>query len=177
MTGNKDRRKHFKKCCYRECGNNLRDAIPGITFHVFPIHDVDRCIAWMVNSGNDDFAELSDRELRKRYICSRHFSKKDILCNNTVKRTAVPRLYELSQDSEETDEQSADEKSKSDHLSAFFRKAYHRKCAELNREKKVNKQLRRIVDSKNKEIKRLKAKLILGKEARMHLFVDDEAIS
>lgn len=54
-----------------------------------------RCVQWIINSGRDDFAELEDRQLRCRYLCSEHFKdsaftnhlKKKLLQNNHL---AIP---------------------------------------------------------------------------------------
>lgn len=86
---------HYKKCRYPSCNLTSRDGVPGLTFHAFPVRQSDRCIKWLVNCGLDDWVEMSEKELKLRYICSRHFSEDNFYATGRLKREAVPIILGL----------------------------------------------------------------------------------
>ena len=86
---------HYKKCRYPACNLTSRDGVPGLTFHAFPVRQSDRCIKWLVNCGLDDWVEMSEKQLKLRYICSRHFSEENFYATGRLKREAVPIILGL----------------------------------------------------------------------------------
>ena len=86
---------HYKKCRYPSCNLTSRDGVPGLTFHAFPVRQSDRCVKWLVNCGLDDWVEMSEKELKLRYICSRHFSEDNFYATGRLKREAVPIILGL----------------------------------------------------------------------------------
>ncbi|CAK9813321.1 hypothetical protein ANTPLA_LOCUS7794 [Anthophora plagiata] len=89
---------HYKKCEFRNCGLVNRRVTNGTSFHSFPVNDPDRCITWLINSGLDDWVEMSNTELQRKYICSRHFSKSCFHASGRLKKNAVPNIYDVIYD-------------------------------------------------------------------------------
>lgn len=62
-------------CAYKDCTNSRRNS-SGLSFHVFPIKDIERCKKWIRNSGNVSLIQnIENPDFAKgKVICSEHFS-------------------------------------------------------------------------------------------------------
>ncbi|XP_046145935.1 uncharacterized protein LOC123989259 [Osmia bicornis bicornis] len=118
----------------------------------FPVKDNNRLIEWIMNSGNDDFAELTDGQLKRRYICTRHFAEEDKVVNIKLKKDAVPVLYDLRKNNEQPAPTRNSRKYSRELLST-------RKQKQINQLKLATQKLRKLLASKNKQILVLKRKL------------------
>ena len=87
-----NRKLHYKKCVYPNCGLVNRNSI-GVTFHRFPTYDKERCLTWLVNCGLDDWVEMTDIELKKKYVCSRHFLESSFRSRGLLEQNAEPKIY------------------------------------------------------------------------------------
>ena len=59
-----------------------------ISFYKFPINDSDRCITWLINCELDDWVEMSNSELKNKYLCSRHFSNDSFYASDRRRNNA-----------------------------------------------------------------------------------------
>lgn len=82
-------------CAYVNCRNDRRHT-PGLSFYRFPLKDKDRCIQWLVNSGNVKI-KLGDEHLKNGVICERHFAlhsfKDPAATKKSLNYNAIPRNY------------------------------------------------------------------------------------
>ncbi|KAK9728642.1 THAP domain [Popillia japonica] len=78
-------------CCFFQCGRSKRRA-PALRTFFFPINEPSRCEQWIINSGNVDLFNLSEDQLKRRFICELHFKKEDFLTSKLTKG-AVPIPY------------------------------------------------------------------------------------
>lgn len=85
----------INSCAYMNC-RNTRKYSPGLSFFRFPLKDKDRCIQWLVNSGNVKI-KLGDDRLKNGLICERHFAphsfKDPAAPKKSLNYNAVPRNY------------------------------------------------------------------------------------
>lgn len=157
---NSRQRCHYKKCAYLNCELTTRNSTGSISFHSFPVNDTDRCITWLVNSGLDDFVELENSELKKKFICSQHFSKSNFHASGSLRRDAVPKMFEVAVDSDNEN-------------STITTKLCSKKCGlqenrvielekQLNKERIKTKMLRLRLQTKCKSLNRLKEKFSSG---------------
>ncbi|VEN60059.1 unnamed protein product [Callosobruchus maculatus] len=82
------------RCSYFMCGKSIRNT-PGLRTFTFPVNDENRCMTWMINSGNADLLKLDPKKLKKLFICQDHFEKKDI--GTRLVPTAVPIKYHFKE--------------------------------------------------------------------------------
>lgn len=66
----------------------------GTSFHRFPTRDAKVCNMWLQFCNLQHLMNLKREELRKRFLCSRHFREKDFLniTSNKLNRNAVPSI-------------------------------------------------------------------------------------
>ncbi|XP_057666968.1 uncharacterized protein LOC130900406 [Diorhabda carinulata] len=75
----------------------------------FPVNYSTRCQKWIIHSGNAVLANLSQKLLRNKLICSKHFSE-NISKSRRLPTTAVPFRYKNDERSEsESDRENLDE--------------------------------------------------------------------
>ncbi|XP_059044873.1 uncharacterized protein LOC131840700 isoform X2 [Achroia grisella] len=60
---------YYTKCSYQKCKNTTETH----SMFRFPVKDPDRADAWILNSGNCEFAALPKEILYKRFLCTDHF--------------------------------------------------------------------------------------------------------
>lgn len=153
-------RTHYAQCAYIGCGTRSRDGIPGLKFFSIPVSDRDRCITWLVNSGIDDYVELSDSELKKIKICSRHFSRADFYPSGSIRKSAVPKLYPVPDSDVEMDVDNAPQDWEFERAQLLTRvKRQKRIIAHLKQE---NSELRGALKTKTQTIRRLTHRLRHG---------------
>ncbi|KAG7302567.1 hypothetical protein JYU34_012501 [Plutella xylostella] len=76
------------------CGVKERHSDEKHIFFRFPL-DKNRCMEWVKVVGKEDLAYLPLKKLHSlRYVCGKHFSKRDFTKSKTrLKRLAIPNLH------------------------------------------------------------------------------------
>ncbi|XP_056647144.1 uncharacterized protein LOC130451850 [Diorhabda sublineata] len=88
------------KCVYFKCGLSKRSD-PTIKMYRFPVYDPTRCQKWIIHSGNAVLANLSQKSLRNKLICSKHFSEN--ISQSKRLPTIVPFRYKNEGSESESD--------------------------------------------------------------------------
>ena len=141
-----DKRAAYKKCAFRGCTITSRNK-KNVSLHCFPVQDTERLIEWIVNSGNDDFADLSNETLKKRYICTKHFAEKHKVVQIKLTKDAVPILYDLSNNNQMSVRKNSVRKRTCKHLPVF-----RQKVRQIEQLTTAAQRLRKILTEKNKKI-------------------------
>ncbi|KZC13108.1 hypothetical protein WN55_05531 [Dufourea novaeangliae] len=161
MEHRRDSRLHYRKCSYRNCNVNNRICFDGNGFHSFPVNDSERCITWLVNCGLDDWAEMPNSELKRKYICSRHFSKRSFFRSGRLRKDAIPYLWDVHTGSSSEDEID---------FSAIRDQTERQKLEEkLQREKNTSNVLRSQLRAKCEALNKINEKLASGEISDSYL--------
>ncbi|XP_061725405.1 uncharacterized protein LOC133531289 [Cydia pomonella] len=83
----------YTKCVYYNCKNTSQE----ISMFRFPVHDQERLLLWIRNSGNIYLDSLTIDELSRRYICAAHFHPKNLHNGNLRSRLLGPAVPESFQ--------------------------------------------------------------------------------
>ena len=159
---------HYKKCVYPFCGlTNRKVTDSSISFYKFPINDSDRCITWLINCGLDDWVEMSNSELKNKYLCSRHFSKDSFYASGRLRNNATPKIPNSFYSKENSDSETGtdvedDDKILSKRKFSDLVQRLIETQAQLQREKNNSNILRSQLRAKCKVINRFKNKLSSG---------------
>ncbi|XP_073713017.1 uncharacterized protein [Misgurnus anguillicaudatus] len=91
-------------CVVQGCTTKSRKGLE-VSFHHFPIKDLERCKKWLRAINHPKFGEDTDMgNLKTRRICSRHFKEEDYEPNvlamkrTTLKDTAIPSIFTFPDD-------------------------------------------------------------------------------
>ena len=159
---------HYKKCVYPFCGlTNRKVTDSSISFYKFPINDSNRCITWLINCGLDDWVEMSNSELKNKYLCSRHFSKDSFYASGRLRNNATPKIPNSFYSKENSDSETGtdvedDDKILSKRKFSDLEQRLIETQAQLQREKNNSNILRSQLRAKCKVINRFKNKISSG---------------
>ncbi|XP_051169930.1 uncharacterized protein LOC127287171 [Leptopilina boulardi] len=153
---------HYKKCRYPSCNLTSRDGVPGLTFHAFPVRQADRCVKWLVNCGLDDWVEMSEKDLKLRYICSRHFSEDNFYATGRLKREAVPIILGLENPNLKTSRNTCKLRKVVSTETDFLKKQIEKLENKLEKERQKRIECRAKLCATRVALSRLKSKLSEG---------------
>lgn len=153
---------HYKKCRYPSCNLTSRDGVPGLTFHAFPVRQADRCVKWLVNCGLDDWVEMSEKDLKLRYICSRHFSEDNFYATGRLKREAVPIILGLENPNLKASKNACKLRKVVSTETDFLKKQIEKLEAKLEKERQKRMECRAKLCATRVALSRLKSKLSEG---------------
>ncbi|XP_043464636.1 uncharacterized protein LOC122500025 [Leptopilina heterotoma] len=153
---------HYKKCRYPSCNLTSRDGVPGLTFHAFPVRQADRCVKWLVNCGLDDWVEMSEKDLKLRYICSRHFSEDNFYATGRLKREAVPIILGLENPNLKTSKNACKVRKVVSTETDFLKKQIEKLETKLEKERQKRMECRAKLCATRVALSRLKSKLSEG---------------
>lgn len=153
---------HYKKCRYPSCNLTSRDGVPGLTFHAFPVRQADRCVKWLVNCGLDDWVEMSEKDLKLRYICSRHFTEDNFYATGRLKREAVPIILGLENPNLKSSKNFCKQRKVVSTETDFLRKQIEKLEIKLEKERQKRLESRAKLCAARVALSRLKSKLTEG---------------
>nr|CAD7195309.1 unnamed protein product [Timema douglasi] len=85
------------RCAYKGCRNTRVNTGTKLSMFRFPITNRQRCVEWILRSGNDAFLELPEIKLKRKQLCAHHFAGDQFKDSrrNYLTSTALPMSYNL----------------------------------------------------------------------------------
>ena len=126
----------------------------------------------LINCGLDDRAEMSNNELKNKYLCSLHFSKDSFYASGRLRNNATPKILNSFYSKENSDSETGTDVEDDDNILSKrkFSDLVQRLIetqAQLQREKNNSNILRSQLRAKCKVINRFKNKLSSGSQRFM----------